>query len=102
MKKILKGIKAIHEAGIMHRDLKLDNILIQNIQNIKSIKIIDFGFACQLNELSGDHHKCGTPGYIAPEVFEDEDYNELCDIFSIGAIFHKLLTGKGLFTQNPN
>jgi len=69
MKRILKGIEHLHEEGIMHRDLKLDNILIQNIQNIKSIKVIDFGFASHLNRVIEELHKCGTPGYIAPEVF---------------------------------
>jgi serine/threonine protein kinase len=41
--------------------------------------------------------KCGTPGFIAPEIFLDQKYNEKCDIFSAGVIFYILINGKCLF-----
>ena len=41
--------------------------------------------------------RCGTPGYIAPEMFTEEDHNELCDIFSLGAVFHIMLTGSKIY-----
>lgn len=48
MKRLLKGVKHLHKLGIIHRDLKLDNIVFENENDIKSIKIIDFGFAVEL------------------------------------------------------
>lgn len=48
MKKLLKGVKHMHKLGIIHRDLKLDNVVFEQENNIKSIKIIDFGFAVEL------------------------------------------------------
>jgi len=41
---------------------------------------------------------CGTPGYIAPEVFEEENYSKKCDVFSIGSIFYSLATSAPLFS----
>lgn len=42
----------------------------------------------------------GTPGYIAPEIFKSNSYDELCDIYSVGGIFHALLSGKHMFARN--
>jgi len=41
--------------------------------------------------------RCGTAGYVAPEVFRNYSYNEACDVFSLGCIFYKLITGNSLF-----
>lgn len=41
--------------------------------------------------------RCGTAGYVAPEVFRNYSYNEACDVFSLGCIFYKILTGNSLF-----
>ena len=43
-------------------------------------------------------HKCGTPGYVAPEMFLKEQYSYKADIFSLGAVFFNLLTGRYLFS----
>lgn len=72
----------------------------QNIGNPKSVKIIDYGFATFIKEQTHMTQKCGTPGYIAPEILEDEYYDELCDIYSLAAIFHILLTGRKLYGEN--
>jgi calcium-dependent protein kinase len=75
----------------MHRDLKPDNILIDPKENIK---IVDFGLAAYLHEIDMIFAKCGTPGYIAPEVFKYDTskpstkYNEKCDMFSAGCILY--------------
>ena len=66
---LLKGINYLSKRGIMHRDLKLDNIMIKRRKNRENhISIIDFGLAEQVNSKNLIHKKCGTPGYIAPEV----------------------------------
>lgn len=96
LKGILKGVEYLHSKNIMHRDLKLENIMFKNKldQEIcENIKIIDFGLALSLTNKKNPENsflKCGTPGYISPEIFASKNsiYNEKCDIFSIGVIFH--------------
>ena len=91
--KIAKGVEEIHGARICHLDLKLDNILLD--ENYKPI-ICDFGLAC-INSNNLDR-KRGTLGYIAPEFFCKNQYNGFqADIFSLGAILLKMLTGKEIF-----
>lgn len=70
----------------------------KNEYTLNSLKIIDFGFAERVDSKKFFYSHVGTPGYVAPEIFtlgsNDHIYNEKCDIFSAGVIFHMLLTGK--------
>lgn len=70
----------MHEQGIVHRDLKLENVM----WNHSEIRIIDFGLSAELTE---NKLNClvGTPHYIAPEII-DQSYDEKCDIWAIGVI----------------
>jgi serine/threonine protein kinase len=79
--------------GVMHRDLKLGNILIAN--GSKQIKIIDFGLAVKLEvgEQGEQMTMCGTPNYISPEVLERQPYGLQSDLWSLGCILYALLTG---------
>ncbi|CAK63624.1 unnamed protein product (macronuclear) [Paramecium tetraurelia] len=97
MKRLLKGVKHLHKLGVIHRDLKLDNIVLENQNDIKSIKIIDFGLAVEIGYQT--QVRCGTPGYMAPEILNQEDYDELVDIYSLGSIFHSLLSGQKLYPE---
>lgn len=90
---IVKGVKYMHEHNVAHRDLKLTNILIDEEY---TVKIIDFGFACEANE----RHKmyCGTPSYMAPEIVEKKLYfPKPTDVWSLGVVLFKLLTGDYIF-----
>ena len=71
-KQIIQGAIAIHDAGILHRDFKLDNILLDS--NYSTIKICDFGISKILcpGEVISD--QCGTPAYLAPEIIKNEGY----------------------------
>ena len=65
--------------------------------NYKKIKIIDLGLAEYCKKQEFLFYKCGTPGYIAPEIINLEpnskqNYSEKCDMFSLGAIMYKLVT----------
>ena len=59
---------------------------------------MDFGLTLQMQDKDQLlHDKCGSPGYVAPEVLRQEGYNQQCDIFSAGVILYAILTGKSLF-----
>lgn len=93
MKSILSAVSYIHEKGVIHRDLKTANILIENPEDFKSIKIIDFGFGERnlLTKASYDEH-VGTLVYMAPEVAFQQDYTKSVDVWAIGIIMHYLIT----------
>ncbi|CAD8119266.1 unnamed protein product [Paramecium sonneborni] len=98
MRQILLAIIYIHEQGLLHRDIKPDNIMIDKNLNIK---LIDFGLATKQGSPLCIQ-KCGTPGYIAPEIINSNkpQYNNKSDIFSLGVVFYKLITSQDLFQQS--
>lgn len=85
---LVEAVEYFHSRSIVHRDLKLQNIL---LQNHSSIKIIDFGFACEDRKLKVF---CGTPSYMAPEIVNKVPYKgKAADIWALGVILYKMLTG---------
>lgn len=97
---LLKGLKALDEYEIMHRDIKPENIMIRNQGNSKEMVIGDFGLASKTNLSKYLLERCGTPGYVAPEVANFKAGDRLtskCDMFSLGVIFHILLCRTHLF-----
>lgn len=90
----------MHSKGIMHRDLKPENLLFRKEGQWDCV-IADFGLA-EFAEIENYLFvRCGTPGYVAPEVINIKDmktkYSPICDIYSLGLIFHILLFGKSAF-----
>lgn len=67
-------------------------------KNDWKICISDLGLACKANNKEQISLKCGTPGYVAPEILKGHPFTPKADIFSIGSFFFNLLTGKNLFT----
>lgn len=78
----------MHDRGIIYRDLKLENLLLDNKGNIK---ITDFGL-CKEEIQFGDSTStfCGTPEYLAPEVLEDNDYGRPVDWWGVGVVMYVL------------
>ena len=66
--KVFSGLNYIHEVGMVHRDLKPDNILYKDKGADSEIAIIDFGFARKFNKYKKMHSTVGTPYFVAPEV----------------------------------
>lgn len=89
IRQILEGLYALHhKLNIAHRDIKPENILLKN----RTLKIIDFGFACSATDSKRLVERMGTVYYIAPEVLEKK-YSRLCDVWSCGVILYILLCG---------
>ncbi|CAK88031.1 unnamed protein product (macronuclear) [Paramecium tetraurelia] len=105
MMQILTGVEYMHSLNIMHRDLKPENIMFKNQNDIKGLRIVDFGLATSTKVTNYTFPKCGTPGYVAPEIANMKNhsikYDKICDMFSVGCIFYKLqITSKDLFPGN--
>ncbi|CAD8058140.1 unnamed protein product [Paramecium sonneborni] len=99
--RLLKAVSSIHEKGILHRDIKPENIMLRNKDDIDNICIGDFGLADYYSQ-SGQYlfTRCGTPGYVAPELLQDKVYDFKIDIYSIGILMFILIAGKSPFDGN--
>lgn len=94
---LLEGIIYMHSNKIMHRDMKPENIIFENKNNLK-LQIVDLGFATYFHEYQSLFTRCGTPGYIAPEILKNKTYDQKVDIFSLGVIFYIILTARMPFS----
>ncbi|XP_037530671.1 MAP kinase-interacting serine/threonine-protein kinase 1 [Nematolebias whitei] len=111
VKDIAQALDFLHTKGIAHRDLKLENILCENIDRVSPVKICDFDLgsgvklssACTPITTPELTTPCGSAEYMAPEVveaFTDEAsfYDKRCDLWSLGVILYILLSGSPPFT----
>jgi calcium-dependent protein kinase len=87
--KLLWALEYIHERGIMHRDIKPENLILKD-ENEYDIKLADFGLAEKMDKKELLFKRCGTPGYVAPEVLEDKKYDTKVDVYSAGVILYIL------------
>ena len=87
--KLIWALEYIHERGIMHRDIKPENLILKD-DNEYEIKLADFGLAEKIDKKELLFKRCGTPGYVAPEVLEDKKYDTKVDIYSAGVILYIL------------
>ena len=91
-KQICQGLAEAHALGVIHRDLKPQNIMIDKSGNAK---IMDFGIARSLKAggITGEGTIIGTPEYMSPEQVEGKDTDQRSDIYSLGVVLYEMLTG---------
>ena len=104
MHQLLLALEYMHTIGIVHRDLKLSNILISDIgdgeANELNVKLCDFGLAVILEHPDEEHFTlCGTPNYIAPEVAMQRSHGLPADLWSVGCLFYSMVVGAPPFEQ---
>lgn len=93
---LVQAVSFLHQNGILHRDLKLTNVL---LTNTLQVRIADFGLATKLEDASIDQEMtmCGTPNYVSPEVIRRDPYGIASDVWSLGCMLVALLTGRPPF-----
>lgn len=97
-KEVAAGLQAAHDTGLIHRDIKPDNIWID--EKTGSAKILDFGLVRSADDDAGLTHSgvvVGTPRYMAPEQAQGEPVDHRSDLFSLGSVLYHLVTGRPAF-----
>jgi serine/threonine protein kinase/serine/threonine protein phosphatase PrpC len=93
--KLARGVVALHRVGVIHRDIKPDNVILvqSNPGQAAGVKIIDFGIARQKTAQDADIiAEPGTPSFMAPELFEGMPANEASDQFALGVTIYRLFS----------
>lgn len=93
MYQVALGVRYLHAFGIVHRDLKLENIMMSDLTDEAVPKIVDFGLAKIIGPSNTASEPFGTLGYVAPEVLRKQNYTFSCDVWSIGCMCYALLSG---------
>ncbi|KAM8975323.1 hormonally up-regulated neu tumor-associated kinase [Pelodytes ibericus] len=101
IRQLILAVEHLHRAGVVHRDLKIENLLLDENNNIK---LIDFGLSnCAgiLGYTDPFSTQCGSPAYAAPELLARKKYGPKVDVWSIGVNMYAMLTGTLPFTVEP-
>ncbi|HUS66163.1 MAG TPA: protein kinase [Kofleriaceae bacterium] len=98
---ILAGLEEAHEAGVVHADLKSDNVVVERRRgDWDLVKVVDFGIARLVGKPTKNNAErtiCGTPEYMAPEVIQGDDPTFASDLYAVGVVLYEVLTGQTPF-----
>jgi formylglycine-generating enzyme required for sulfatase activity/serine/threonine protein kinase/Tol biopolymer transport system component len=99
---VAQGLAAAHEQGLIHRDVKPANILLEN--GIERVKITDFGLARAVDDFSitKTGEVAGTPEFMSPEQAQGERIDHRSDLFSLGSVLYMMCTGRGPFRADSS
>ena len=108
MTEICAGLQAIHQVGIIHRDLKSRNVMLAERNGATCAVLTDFGLAREFKSPSSETMSyvttpgviAGTPAYMAPEQFEGTELSPATDIYALGVVLYELVTGKHPFAAS--
>jgi serine/threonine-protein kinase len=99
-----EALQMAHELGIVHRDLKPDNIMVSTSRGKDTVKVVDFGIAKAIGGDDGKAQKVtktgfvvGTPEYMSPEQLAGDAVDGRSDLYSLGLVFYRMLTGASPF-----
>jgi hypothetical protein len=90
-RQLCAAVAAAHEKGVLHRDLKPHNVM---LDGRGKVRVTDFGLAGLAGSIRGDEVRSGTPGYMSPEQLAGREVTPRSDIYAIGLILYELFTGK--------
>lgn len=99
LRQVCKGLAAAHDAGVVHRDVKPENIIIADTEERRDVaKIVDFGISSMLAAGGGGNAGvAGTPHYMAPEQILGESFDGRLDVYALGATAYELFVGQPPF-----
>ena len=95
-RQICAGLAAAHTKGVLHRDMKPANIM---LDGRGQVVITDFGLAGVADDIRGPEVRSGTPAYMAPEQIEGREVTMLSDIYALGLVLYEIFTGKRAFAE---
>ena len=100
---LVSALQYIHTANIVHRDIKIENVLVQKSKTgLRKLKLCDFGLATEIRKGEKLQTVCGTPIYMAPEVVLQKGYTAKVDLWGVGVFLYILVTGTPPFYSQSN